>query len=92
MNKASASPLPAKTPFTVTVMNQDAGIDHNFAIYDGIDQAKQFFATPKLPGVARNTSLDPGRPPGQYYFQCNVHGPSMSGVFIVKRGREDDGG
>jgi cytochrome c oxidase subunit II len=72
-------------PFKVTIDNQDAGIDHNFAIYDGIDQAKQFYATPKFAGVATNTYSIPDLKAGKYYFQCNIHGPSMSGVFIVKK-------
>jgi cytochrome c oxidase subunit II len=69
----------------ITIDNQDSGIDHNFAIYDGIDQAKQFFATPKFAGVATKSFSIPDLKPGKYYFQCNVHGPSMSGVFIVKK-------
>jgi cytochrome c oxidase subunit II len=72
-------------PISLTVDNMDAGIDHNFAIYDGIDLKKQYFASPKVPGVATNTYTLPDLAPGKYYFQCNVHGPSMSGVFIVKK-------
>jgi hypothetical protein len=31
-----------------------------------------------------NTRVASGLPPGHYYFQCDVHGPAMSGAFIVK--------
>ncbi len=72
-------------PISLTVANLDEGIDHNFAIYDGIDLKKEFFASPKVAGVATNTYPVPTLAPGKYYFQCNVHGPSMSGVFIVKK-------
>ncbi len=69
---------------SITVQNLDAGIDHNFAIWDGIDTHHQFFATGKFAGVATRTFQVPQLEPGKYYFQCNVHGPAMSGVFIVK--------
>jgi cytochrome c oxidase subunit II len=78
----------ASLPLTVT--NLDAGINHNFAIWDGIDTAHQFFATGKFPGVATRTETIPALKPGRYYFQCNVHGPAMSGVFIV--GGSNQGG
>jgi cytochrome c oxidase subunit 2 len=67
----------------ITVQNLDAGISHNFAIWDGIDTKQQFFATGKFPGVATKTFTIPELQAGKYYFQCNVHGPAMSGVFIV---------
>jgi hypothetical protein len=32
-------------------------------------------------------------PPGSYYFQCNIHGPAMSGVFkVVAPGGGQGGG
>jgi cytochrome c oxidase subunit 2 len=68
---------------SLTVNNLDDGIDHNFAVWDGPDRRKQFFATGKFAGVATRTSTIPALPPGKYFFQCNVHGPAMSGVFIV---------
>jgi cytochrome c oxidase subunit 2 len=70
-------------PATITVNNLDSGIDHNFAIWNSIDTTHQFFATGKFPGVATKTDPLPPLPAGKYYFQCNVHGPAMSGVFIV---------
>jgi len=76
-------------PVSLAVTNLDAGIDHNFAIWNGVDQKHQFFATGKFSGVATNSFTIATLPPGKYYFQCNVHGPAMSGVFIVgspKRG------
>ena len=76
--------VPANTPFTVAVTNQDDGIEHNFAIYDSFFEKQQFFTSPRITGPASET-LDVGAlPPGHYYFQCDVHGPAMSGAFIVK--------
>jgi cytochrome c oxidase subunit II len=70
-------------PATITVTNLDSGINHNFAIWNSIDTAHQFFATGKFSGVATRSDPIPTLPVGKYYFQCNVHGPAMSGVFIV---------
>ena len=70
---------------TVTVNNQDVAIDHNFAIYKGGPQGTELFMTGRFPGVATRTDKIPQLPPGRYYFQCDVHGPSMSGVFIVTK-------
>ena len=76
--------VPANTPFTVNIDNQDAGIQHNFAIYDSFFQKTTYFTGPKVTGPA-TISLNPDPlPPGRYYFQCDVHGPAMSGAFVVK--------
>lgn len=76
--------VPANTPFTVNIDNQDAGIEHNFAIYDSFFQKTTYFTGPKVTGPA-TISLNPDPlPPGRYYFQCDVHGPAMSGAFVVK--------
>jgi cytochrome c oxidase subunit II len=80
----------AGTAISLTVSNLDAGIDHNFAIWNGPDTKHEFFQTSKFPGVATRSFTIQALPPGKYYYQCNVHGPAMSGVFIVgnpKRGR-----
>jgi cytochrome c oxidase subunit II len=76
--------VPANTPFIVNINNQDAGIEHNFSIYDSFFQKNTFFKGPKVTGPA-TISLNPEPlPPGRYYFQCDVHGPAMSGAFVVK--------
>jgi len=75
--------VPANTPFTVNITNQDAGIQHNFSIYDSFFEKKNYFKAPKITGPASETEQISGLPPGRYYFQCDVHGPAMSGAFIV---------
>jgi cytochrome c oxidase subunit 2 len=78
--------VPANTPFTVNINNQDTGIEHNFAIYDSFFQKTTYFTGPKVTGPA-TISLNPDPlPPGRYYFQCDVHGPAMSGAFVVVKG------
>ena len=75
--------VPANTPFTVQITNQDSGIQHNFSIYDSFFEKQKFFTSPKLLGPASETLNASGLPPGRYYFQCDVHGPAMSGAFVV---------
>jgi cytochrome c oxidase subunit 2 len=77
--------VPANTPFTVDIHNEDSGIQHNFAIYDSFFQKKNYFRTPKLTGPAQQSFNASGLPPGTYYFQCDVHGPAMSGTFVVPK-------
>jgi len=74
----------AGAPVALTVANLDAGIDHNFAIYNIPLRQLEFFQTGRFAGVATNTYQVATLPPGHYYFQCDVHGPAMSGSFIVK--------
>jgi cytochrome c oxidase subunit II len=76
--------VPAKAPFTVTITNQDQGIEHNFSIYDSFFEKKTYFQAPRITGPASETVNVGALPPGHYYFQCDVHGPAMSGAFIVK--------
>jgi cytochrome c oxidase subunit 2 len=75
--------VPADTPFTISVTNQDAGIEHNFSIYDSFFEAQNYFTAPKITGPSSQTFDVGALPAGRYYFQCDVHGPSMSGAFIV---------
>jgi cytochrome c oxidase subunit 2 len=76
--------VPANTPFTVNVTNQDDGIQHNFSIYDSFFEKKTYFQAPKLTGPTSATFNVGALPAGHYYFQCDVHGPAMSGAFVVK--------
>jgi len=75
--------VPADTPFTVNVTNQDVGIDHNFSIYDSFFQKQTFYQSPHITGPASETLNVDALPAGRYYFQCDIHGPAMSGAFIV---------
>ncbi len=74
----------AGAPFKVTFKNDDSGIQHNFAVYQNRDAKTAYLQTPHLTGVASGTFTGKALPAGRYYFQCDVHGPSMSGAFVVK--------
>jgi hypothetical protein len=75
--------VPADTPFTVNIKNEDSGIQHNFSIYDSFFQTKNYYTSPKLTGPTSATFNVGALPSGRYYFQCDVHGPAMSGAFVV---------
>lgn len=68
-------------PVTVTMQNQDSGVQHNFSIYTGPDAKKNLFKGPLLTGPASATLHIPALPAGTYYFQCDVHGQAMSGTY-----------
>ncbi|HET7387924.1 MAG TPA: cupredoxin domain-containing protein [Nocardioidaceae bacterium] len=75
-------------PFDLTIINKDAGVAHNFAIYTSSDlkKAKRLYLSPDVTGTAagaKKTFTGPALKPGTYYFQCDIHGPAMSGTLKV---------
>ena len=70
-------------PFQITIDNQDKGIDHDFAIYDTPKLKHRLYLSPKVTGPGTKTFTGPALPAGKYYFQCDVHGPAMSGTLVV---------
>jgi cytochrome c oxidase subunit 2 len=76
--------VPGNTPWSATVNNKDAGIDHTFAVFNSSKLKLKYFESPPVPGPSTATfQLVPLRP-GRYYFECTIHGPSMSGTLIVR--------
>jgi cytochrome c oxidase subunit 2 len=73
----------AGQPIKITVINKDAGIAHNFAIWVSSALKKRLYQTPNISGPATKTFTAPALKAGKYYFQCDVHGPAMSGTLIV---------
>lgn len=73
----------AGKPFRITINNKDDGIAHNFAIWDSPKTKHRLYITPDLTGPATKTYTAPALKPGKYYFQCDIHGPAMSGTLIV---------
>jgi plastocyanin len=78
---------PAGGQITVTLDNQDAGVQHNISFY----KSKSQTSAPLTQGARGNLITGPAKedikfaapPPGNYYFQCDVH-PDMNGSFVVK--------
>jgi len=73
----------AGQPIKITIINKDAGIAHNFAIWVSSALKKRLYQTGNFTGPATKTFTAPALPAGKYYFQCDVHGPAMSGTLIV---------
>jgi cytochrome c oxidase subunit 2 len=76
--------VPADTPFTITLDNQDPGIAHNVSIAADPGWNDVLFTGTIFPGVDSLTEEVPGLPAGTYSFRCDVHPiPAMSGTFVV---------
>ncbi len=72
---------PAGQAFTLDFDNQDAGIPHNVAIYDG-DAA--LFEGEVITGLKKASYEVEALDAGTYEFRCDVHPDQMKGAFIVE--------
>jgi plastocyanin len=66
--------VPADTPFTLELVNNDASVPHDVAIRD--QGGSQLFKTDTFPGVETRSFDAPGLPAGSYQWVCTVH-PNM---------------
>ena len=73
----------AGKPIKVTINNKDAGVGHNFAIWADSSLKKRLYQSATISGPATKTFTAPALPAGKYYFQCDIHGPAMSGTLII---------
>jgi plastocyanin len=69
-------------PTTITFENRDAGVQHDIAIYSDSSLADELFGGELVTGPATVDYAVPALPPGEHYFQCNVH-PTMNGSVVV---------
>jgi plastocyanin len=74
--------LPPDTATTLTFDNQDAGVQHNIAIYEDDSLSKALFMGDLVTGPASAEYQIPPLPAGEYYFHCDVH-PTMNGTVVV---------
>jgi plastocyanin len=83
--------LPADTPTTLTLDNQDAA-PHNLSIYeDDTASGEPLFTFEPITGPAEQTFDVEPIPEGEYYFRCDVH-PTMEGAVVVAPGSPGDEG
>jgi plastocyanin len=74
--------FPADTPSTLTFQNNDAGTQHNVAIYTDESASDALFQGEIITGVDSIEYPIPAIPEGSYYFHCDVH-PNMNGTVTV---------
>jgi plastocyanin len=77
--------LPAESPTTITFDNQEAGVQHNIAIYTDDSLAEELFKGELVTGPTSVPYQVPALPEGEYFFQCDVH-PTMTGTGVVTAG------
>jgi plastocyanin len=73
--------LPAGGEAVIEFDNRDPGLPHNVAVYTEAG-GEALFQGEIITGPAATTYRFPAPPPGQYYFQCDVH-PQMNGTVAV---------
>jgi plastocyanin len=76
---------PANTDVTIRY-NNDSNVPHNIHVFEGADNtAPSIGATAVVTGPDAVEDLTFTTPAaGDYYFLCDVHGPSMSGTLHVE--------
>lgn len=78
--------VPAGAAVTVIFKNQDAGIRHNFSVYQNLTggQTKAIFVGDMITGPNTITYHFTAPPAGNtYFFECDVHPTIMNGTFTV---------
>ncbi|MEA2521408.1 MAG: hypothetical protein QOI81_1054 [Actinomycetota bacterium] len=75
--------LPASQPSTITFTNNDAGTDHNIAIYSDKAYTNNLFTGTPVRGPATKTYDVLALDPGTYYFRCEFHPTTMTGTVVV---------
>jgi plastocyanin len=74
---------PGGVPFTIVFENDDAGVQHNVAIYTDSSLTTALFQGTLLLGPKTVDYQVQGLQPGTYYFRCDIH-PPMNGTFVVQ--------
>lgn len=74
---------PGEVPFTIVFENDDAGVQHNVAIYSDSSLATVLFQGPLILGPKTVNYEVKALQPGTYFFRCDIH-PPMNGTFVVQ--------
>ncbi|HXH21166.1 MAG TPA: cytochrome c oxidase subunit II [Dehalococcoidia bacterium] len=78
----------AGTAVTLTLDNQDAGVQHNWALYESeraaSRNARPLAATPLKAGPAKDSTTFTVARAGTYFFRCDVHPTTMTGTLLAR--------
>lgn len=77
--------LPADTETTMTLDNEDPGVEHNLAIYSDDTYTAELFKGEIFAGPDSREYTIPPLPAGTLAFKCDVH-PTMTGTVVVEKG------
>lgn len=76
---------PANTSITVNYTN-DSAIPHNIDFFSGADQTSSSLAKTDIvtgPGAVKSVTFTTPAAPGDYFFWCDVHTTSMTGMLHI---------
>jgi plastocyanin len=76
--------LPAHGEVTIRLVNEDASVPHNIAIFKGQDASGDLvFRGDVIDGPGETDYTFPAPPPGTYFFHCDIHPTQMTGTITV---------
>ncbi len=74
----------ANSPVNVQFDNADAGVLHNFALYNNSTASQKIFGGELVTGPAVTNYKFTAPAAGGYFFRCDVHPDTMTGSFTVR--------
>jgi plastocyanin len=75
--------VPANTPVTITLDNQDGGTLHNVSVYLSAEGEGDIFKGELFEGDEMRDYAFTSPEAGVFFFKCDAH-PDMNGAFIAK--------
>lgn len=75
----------AGSSVTVSLDNMDAGVLHNFSVYNDRTLATKIFVGELVTGPAvKDYTFTAPSSSGSFFFRCDVHPDTMTGTFTVR--------
>jgi hypothetical protein len=74
----------ANSPVTVQLDNADAGVLHNFALYNNSTASQKIFGGELTTGPVVTNYKFTAPAAGTYFFRCDVHPDTMTGSFSAR--------